>query len=69
MTIHIKGRNIQVDDKLAEKHEALYHEPVNENLLITYLFSEYQADWEGKIQNASDKELQNVIETCLRFEE
>lgn len=69
MIINVKGRNIQIDDKLVEEHETLYHEPVNENLLIAYLFSEYQADWESKIQNASDKELQNVIEKCLRFEE
>lgn len=69
MIVNIKSRNIQVNDKLSEKHETLYHEPVNENLLITYLFSEYQANWESKIQNASNKELQNIIEKCLKFEE
>ena len=69
MTINVLGRDIHVDDTIANIHKTLYNEPVNEALIVSYLFSEYGTEWERELQNRSVQELQNVIEYCLKFEE
>jgi hypothetical protein len=36
MTVNVRGRNIEIDDKLAREYERYFFEPLGERTLLTY---------------------------------
>lgn len=69
MKVNVRGRDIEVHTGMANYHTKLYNEPVDEGLLVTYLFAHYGASWETQLKTASDKELTDVVQAKMKHEE
>lgn len=67
MTVNVKGRSIEIDDKLAREYETLGQGSVNEDLILYELATFYKDQDEIILaQTMPEEELVNFIHACIQ---
>ena len=69
MKVNVKGRNIQIDDKLAEKFKLEWNYQIDQKDILIYVNSVYHGQDANKIiEKLSDQELTELVERCMKME-
>jgi hypothetical protein len=66
MTVNVRGRNIEIDDKLARRYESIGQGPVSEIFVLDELATLYRKDPLELARTMPEKELVDFIHSSIR---
>lgn len=69
MTVNVKGRNIRIDDKLAEKYEEMGFEPIDELFVLASVggnvWATYRKTTSEMFPKLTDFDIQKIVENRI----
>lgn len=65
MTVNVKGRSIQIDDKLAEEYEEIGFGPVNELFVLASVGAIYKKSTDEMLTRLTDSDIQKIAENSI----
>lgn len=66
MIVHVKGRDIEIDDGLANAYESIGQGPVRESFILREIIVETGKDDEDVLPELTDEDIRDITHKAIR---